>query len=159
MARSYQNTFCRLGEEEPSLDRFKVHILIPSVWLSAHIFYRYFSFVTMNSCLFVCNVIRGIIFHAWTGWHAYLMVINKVGILRTKMRNTTIPMRSSQIPKVLHFWGHLPAVAVLLPRSWDGVLKIWVEVFMLDRLSEMQAQFEKTGSCKKEATPLKHYTA
>lgn len=65
------------------------------------------------------------------------MVMSNVGILSTKMRNTTIAMSRSQRPRVLHFPGHCPPVAVALPTSP-----------MLNRLSEIQPQLEKTAvSC------------
>ena len=65
---------------------------------------------------------------------ADLMVISNVGILSTKMRNTTIAMRKSQRPRVLHLLGHNPPVAVGLENS-----------SILERLSEIQPQLEKTA--------------
>ena len=70
----------------------------------------------------------------------YLMVMSKVGILSTNMRKTTIPMSSSHRPKVLHVWGHLPAVAELFGRSSEGVLTSAEEKFMLNRFSETHTQ-------------------
>ena len=77
----------------------------------------------------------------------YLMVMSKVGILSKNTRKTTIPMSSSHRPKVLHVWGHLPAVAELFGRSSEGVLTS-AEELMLNRFSETHTQSSRITPCK-----------
>ena len=69
------------------------------------------------------------------------MVMISVGILRTKMRKMTTPIRKSQRPSVLQFCGHFPSVAVLLARISNSDTE-----FILARLSATHVHSESTTS-------------
>lgn len=63
------------------------------------------------------------------------------------MRNTVIPMRRSQRPRVLHSRGHLPSVAVLFSSTLRKEGDSFLEDCALKRPSAMHVQLSKSGIC------------